>query len=99
MTEESQTKCLDSFWTETVGELELRRYNSIVEQHGDQLEEVIEALGPHPAPPWDPACDPVRLKVVSHFCLVQPNVHSLSLLCPYKFMLIQNEAVIVDLAF
>ncbi|KAK4296222.1 hypothetical protein Pmani_031273 [Petrolisthes manimaculis] len=47
----------------TVGEQELRRYNSIVEQHGDQLEEIIEALGPHPAPPWDPARDPVRLKI------------------------------------
>ncbi|KAG7168658.1 WASH complex subunit 4-like [Homarus americanus] len=47
----------------TVAELELRRYSSIVEQHGDQLEEIIEALGPHPLPPWDPVLDPVRLKM------------------------------------
>lgn len=47
----------------TVAELELRRYNSTVEQHGDQLEEIIEALGPHPLPPWDPYFDSVRLKM------------------------------------
>ena len=46
-----------------MAEHELRRYNSIVEQHGDQLEEIIEALGPHPAPPWDPKLDPITLKV------------------------------------
>ncbi|XP_045597195.1 WASH complex subunit 4 [Procambarus clarkii] len=46
-----------------VAEHELRRYGSIVEQHGDQLEEIIEALGPHPLPPWDSVLDPVRLKM------------------------------------
>lgn len=47
----------------TVAEQELRRYNHIVEQHGDQLEEIIEALGPHPAPPWDPKFDPITLQM------------------------------------
>ncbi|XP_042890150.1 WASH complex subunit 4-like [Penaeus japonicus] len=46
-----------------VAESELRRYNSIVEKHGDQLEEIIEALGPHPLPPWDPVSDPVKLSM------------------------------------
>lgn len=46
-----------------MAESELRRYNSIVEKHGDQLEEIIEALGPHPLPPWDPVSDPVKLSV------------------------------------
>lgn len=49
--------------SEAVAESELRRYNSIVEKHGDQLEEIIEALGPHPLPPWDPVSDPVKLSV------------------------------------
>ncbi|XP_045101605.1 WASH complex subunit 4-like [Portunus trituberculatus] len=47
----------------TVAEQELRRYNRIVEQHGEQLEEIIEALGPYPAPPWDPKLDPIMLKM------------------------------------
>ncbi|XP_068215030.1 WASH complex subunit 4 [Palaemon carinicauda] len=47
-----------------VAEYELRRYNSIVEQHGDQLEEIIEALGPHPLPLWDMFCDPLSLNLM-----------------------------------
>lgn len=46
-----------------VAEHELRRYGSIVEQHGDHLEDIIEALGPHPRPPWDCVLDPVKLRL------------------------------------
>ncbi|XP_076057621.1 strumpellin and WASH-interacting protein [Oratosquilla oratoria] len=46
-----------------VGEKELKRFGSIVEEHGDQLANIIEALGPHPAPAWDPFADPIMVQL------------------------------------